>query len=360
MNKLFIVLSVSILSFSVSAKKKQKNTGGKGMEAITKKYDSNGDGKLDKKEKAVILKSFDKNKNGKLDQDERQLLVQSLRKNNPKAPANPKAAGAPDGGEKHIYKTVGDLELPLYIYNPKKHNKDAKVPAIVFFFGGGWANGSPGQFKQQCKYLADRGMVAITVEYRVSSRHNVKIEDCIEDAKSAMRWVRGNAAKLGIDPDRIASGGGSAGGHLAACVAVIDEFNAKTDDLKISPKPNAMVLFNPAIAIAKSKHFPDDVNKRIGASAKLDGRSRGPIEKVSPLNFAETKQAPCIMFFGTADNLKAGADVYVKVSTEAGNDCKMVSYEGQGHGFFNRGKYTKLTVEEMDKFLVNLGWLKAE
>ena len=177
-----------------------------------------------------------------------------------------------------------------------------------------------------------------------------------------MRWVRANAGKLGIDPDRIASGGGSAGGHLAACVALVDDFNAKTDDLNISPKPNAMVLFNPAMAIAKSKHFSDDINKRFESNNKLKGRSHGPMEKISPLNFVESKQPPCIMFFGTDDNLKAGADVFINVSSKAGNDCKMVSYEGQGHGFFNYGKsdgkYFKLTVEEMDNFFVNLGWLK--
>jgi len=287
------------------------------------------------------------------------LLTLSI---NSTAQETQKNAQAPDGGEAHIYKIVGKVKLPLYVFNPKNHKNKEKIPAAVFFHGGSWNGGSPAKFEPHCKYLAERGMVAITVEYRVKTRQNAKIEDCIEDAKSAMRWVRANAGKLGIDPNRIASGGGSAGGHLAACVAVIDGCNAKLDNLKVSPKPNAMVLFNPALAIAKSKHFTEAINRRLGRSKKLSDRSRGPLEEISPLNFAERKQPPCIMFFGTADNLKAGADIYVDVSTKAGNDCKMVSYPGQKHGFFgydqSGGKYFKLTVQEMDKFLVKLGWLE--
>jgi acetyl esterase/lipase len=264
----------------------------------------------------------------------------------------------PHGGVRHAYKKVGDSELPLYVYAPANHAADAKAPAIVFFFGGGWSTGSPLQFEQQCKYLAGRGMVAITVEYRVASRYPVHIEDCIEDAKSAMRWVRGNSVKLGVDPDRIASGGGSAGGHLAACVAVMDGFDAATDDPKISAKPNAMVLFNPAMALSADERMSKKYLARIDQGAR---RSKVEKAKISPLTYASTKQAPSILFFGTADDLLEGARIYQNDSEKAGNSCKLVTYEGQGHGFFNYGarggKYYDLTLAEMDKFLVNLGWL---
>ena len=194
-------------------------------------------------------------------------------------------------------------------------------------------------------------MVAITVEYRVSSRHKVKVEDCIEDAKSAMRWVRGNAAKLGIDPERIAASGGSAGGHLAACTSVIDDIDAKSDDKKVSAKPNAMVLFNPAMGMANYR-------------SEMSARAHGPIKKAMPLTYASKKQAPCIMFFGTADWLLDGAKLFRDQSSKAGNQCKIVTYEKQGHGFFNHsrsgGKYYKLTIAETEKFLTGLGWIAKE
>ncbi len=263
------------------------------------------------------------------------------------------------GGERHVYKKAGDTELSLYLYKPAGQKADAKTPAIVFFHGGAWRSGSPDQFERQCKSFASRGMVAVTVDYRLTSQGQVKIEDCIEDAKSAMRWVRGHAQELGVDPDRIASGGGSAGGHLGACVAVIDDFDAKSDDLKISAKPNAMVLFNPALALARDPRMSAPYLARIHVDTD-GGHLRGSREKASPLTYASTKQAPCIMFFGTADLLLEGAELYRKDSAKAGNACKIVTYEGQGHSFFNRGEYYDQTLAEADKFLVSLGWLPGK
>ena len=95
-----------------------------------------------------------------------------------------------------------------------------------------------------------------------------------------------------------------------------------------------------------------------------NNRTRGLVEKVTPLTYASEKQPPCIMFFGTADGLLAGAESFRETSKEAGNDGRIVTYEGQGHGFFNHGrgdnKYFELTLTGADKFLVELGWLSPE
>jgi len=275
------------------------------------------------------------------------------KQNRDKAKAKP--ARIPEGGQRYIYKKIDKdkVELPLYLYKPAKQKAGAKTPAIVFFHGGTRKSSAPTQFEHHCKYLASRGMVAITVVYRVTSLYDIKIEDCIEDAKSAMRWVRENAKTLGVDPNRIASGGGSAGGHLAACTSVVGDFDSASDNLKVSAKPNAMVLFNPVMALA-----PDE---RLSKPFSGSGRTHGPAKKVSPLTYATTKQPPCVMFFGTEDWILEGAELYRKDSVKAGNVCKIVTYQGQKHSFFNHGKsgskYYNLTVAEMDKFLVELGWL---
>ena len=264
-------------------------------------------------------------------------------------------AEAPHNGTKHIYKTIGEIDLPLYVFQDQQPPADDKRPAIVFFFGGGWTGGSPVQFEKQCEHFAKRGMVAVTVEYRVSSRHAVKIDDCIEDAKSAMRWVRAHADDFGIDPDRIAAAGGSAGGHLAACTAVIDKFDASSDDKAISAKPNALVLFNPALAIAWDERMPKEFREL--AQQKMSGRSHAPIQDVSPLTYASTKQPPCVIFFGTDDRLLQGARLYQEDSKKAGNLCEIVTYEGQGHGFFNSGEHYDLTLAAADTFFIDCGWL---
>ena len=274
-------------------------------------------------------------------------------------PQKPSPSKGPDGfDEKHIYKEASGAELPLYVYNPPGHSPRARVPAIVFFHGGGWKGGAPSAFERQCQHFSKRGMVAITVEYRVTSRYPIKVDDCVEDAKSAMRWVRGNAEKLGIAPSRIASGGGSAGGHLAACTAVVDTHNARSDNVDVSAKPNAMILFNPALMLASDDRMTDA--QKAHAEQRMKGQTRGKPEQISPLAHARKKQPPCIIFFGTEDKLLLPAQWYLQDSVAAGNECEMKTYEGEKHGFWNRGEPFVDTLRRSDRFLVKLGWLPQE
>ena len=140
------------------------------------------------------------------------------------------------------YKTIGDVDLKLWIFDPPNHKKNDPRPAIVFFFGGGWKAGNPAQFEQHCRYLASQGMVAMTADYRVLSRHKSLANKAVEDAESAIRWVRENAQRLGVDPNRVAAGGGSAGGHLAACLGAVPALNEQASK-KTSSVPNALALF---------------------------------------------------------------------------------------------------------------------
>ena len=268
------------------------------------------------------------------------------------------------GAKVETYKTVGDVKLNLYVFTPDAHQASDKRPAIVFFFGGGWTGGSPGQFEQHCKYLAERGMVAITADYRVASRHNVKAVHCVADAKSAIRYVRTNAARLGIDPSRIAAGGGSAGGHLAACTGVINGLEESEDDTSVSSVPNALVLFNPALVLAPVEGI-DQVAPARNSRADFANRLGTDPEKLSPYHHVKKGAPPTIIFHGKADSTVpyASAEAFARAMERAGNRCTLVGYEGQAHGFFNYGRgggeyYTK-TVQAMDEFLVDLGYLKA-
>ena len=128
------------------------------------------------------------------------------------------------------YKSVEGTDLKMWIFEPEGHKASDSSPAIVFFFGGGWRNGTPGQFHQQAMHLAARGMVAMAADYRVLNRQGVKVHKCVQDAKSAIRWVRTNAKRLGIDPNRLAAGGGSAGGHLAASTASLPDHDDPAGD----------------------------------------------------------------------------------------------------------------------------------
>ena len=111
-----------------------------------------------------------------------------------------------------VYKHASGDDLWIYRFEPEGHDPSAdQRPAAVFFFGGGWNGGSVSQFEKHARYLAQRGIVAFLADYRVKSRQGITPDACVQDGKSAIRWVRANASRLGVDPKRIAAGGGSAG-----------------------------------------------------------------------------------------------------------------------------------------------------
>ena len=272
------------------------------------------------------------------------------------APAKPKAASHPPtiaGANVETYRKVGASELKVWIFNPAT-KADKPLPCIVFFFGGGWTSGSPAQFEPQSRHLASRGMIAIVADYRVKSRQNALPADCVSDAKACVRWVRANAARLGIDPTRIAVGGGSAGGHLAAAVATVPGLDVATDDKAVSCLPNALVLFNPGTVMAP---FPGLELKGFGAGLDKSKFGCEPTE-ISPLHHVKKGLPPTIIFHGKADTTVPYATVekFTEVMKSAGNRCELIGYEGQPHGFFNKSKYQE-TLDATDAFLVSLGYL---
>ncbi len=261
--------------------------------------------------------------------------------------------------KQEIYRTVGDTELKLYLFDPKDHDAADSRPAVVFFFGGGWRNGSPGQFASQSRHLAERGMVAICADYRVSSRNDVTPIECVEDAKAAVAFVRANAGRLGIDPDRIAAAGGSAGGHLAACTGVIEGFDSP--DAKASSRPNALVLFNPAVQLAPLDG--DDSALKADAIAGIDARTGGRSQEISPVHHVDANEPPTLILHGVADATVPFSTVqrFGEAMRAKGNRCEVVGFKGQPHGFFNaRGgdsPNSVATTRLMDEFFVSLGWL---
>ena len=249
------------------------------------------------------------------------------------------------------YRTIGSTELKLWIFG--ESDPKAKKPAIVFFFGGGWHGGSPDQFERQARYFASRGMIAITADYRVESRQGVQgvqVVECVKDAKAAIAWVRENAQRLGIDPDKIAASGGSAGGHLAAATGTISGFGS-------DERPNAMILFNPALTLAPIAGWePSGVRpgklsaKRFGVEAQV----------ISPAHHIGPHSPPTLILHGKEDTTVPYASVvaFESAMKKAERPCKLVGYDGADHGFFNRGEgYTK-SLADADVFLLDLGWIK--
>ncbi len=266
------------------------------------------------------------------------------------------------GSRAEVYKTIGDVKLKVYIYEPKGHKAGAKRPAIVFFFGGGWTGGTPKQFQEHCRYLASKGMVAMTADYRVSSRQGTKPFHCVRDGKSAVRWIRQNARRLGVDPNRIVSGGGSAGGHVAACTGILPEHNEPGEDDNVSSVPNVLVLYNPVISTALAdgvKPYGGDNNealmKRLGLKEPAT---------LSPYHNIRKGLPPTLVLHGKADTTVPylTAEAYVKQATKTGLRAELAGYDDMPHGFFNLGRYDNkmflATVTRMHEFLGLLGYVK--
>ena len=247
------------------------------------------------------------------------------------------------------YKKAKQADLEVVMHYPPGWKETDKRPAIVFFFGGGWTNGTIKQFEPQANHLASRGMVAARADYRVKSRHDVTPKQCVEDAKSAVRWLRQNAAKLGVDPDRIVAAGGSAGGHIAACTALAPGLDADGEDAKVSSVPNALVLFNPVLRFDGIA----ELMRRIDNDEALG-------KAISPTLHLKKSSPPTILFFGSADRLAAMGDEFMKRSKELGHRAELFTAEGQGHGFFNKSPWQEKTTEPMDEFLVSLGYLQGK
>jgi len=269
------------------------------------------------------------------------------------------AAATLEGSVAHVYKTIGTAELRLHVFRPAGSQDGDRHPAIVYFHGGGWRRGSPQQFAWHCRYLATRGMVAITVEYRVSGRFPVTVRDSVVDALDAMRWVRAHVEDLGIDPKRIAAGGGSAGGHLAACTALLE---IPGDVAGASARPDALVLYNPVLVLAPYPGAEAFIQERLISRERM---GVDPVE-LSPYHHIRKDAPPTQIFHGTADRTVPFFTVveFTRAMEEAGNSCRLQPFEGQAHGFFNFGRSGSAgflrTLELTDRFLTGLGWLEGE
>jgi acetyl esterase len=244
-----------------------------------------------------------------------------------------------------VYKTVGTTSLDAHIFPASGAKPGEKRPAFLFFHGGGWAAGMPEfGYRQGCKRYAEKGLVGITFEYRLRWRHGATPLDGMEDAKSAVRWVRVHACELGVDPERIAVAGFSAGGHLAATTVMIADHDDPRDDKAVSSAPNALILMSTPINSADDPWFRECFG------------GRGDPAECSPAQYVRPGLPPMIVFHGLEDPLCPfpKTEAFCKNMRDAGNRCELYAFHG-GH-FRSQGDWA-IIYEKTDEFLASLGFL---
>ena len=247
--------------------------------------------------------------------------------------------------ESFVYKKTPQGELSMAVSFPPGWKASDKRPAIVFFFGGGWMGGTVEQFAPQAAYLAGRGMVAARADYRVWSRHKATPDQCVQDARSAVRWMRANAAKLGIDPDKLCASGGSAGGHLAIATAVVQGVDANADDKSVSAVPNLLVLYNPVMdtTIYRGKIATDEMARRL-----------------SPMHNITKDLPPAVFYYGADDKFYEPVKPLPAKAAELKLNLVVYLAQGRSHGFFNRSPWLERTTYVTDQFLARHGYLAGE
>lgn len=248
------------------------------------------------------------------------------------------------------YKKSGAEDLKLHVFAPSDNPNGETRPAIVFFFGGGWTLGTPLQFYPECAHFASKGMVAISVDYRIRSRHNTTPFESVADGKSAIRWIRQHAKELGVDPERIVAAGASAGGQVAAACGIVKGLDDPSEDQSVSSRPNAMILWYPAL---------DNGPGGCGFDMMKDRYL-----EISPLHNIAGQTPPTLFFLGTKDALipvKTAEEFKARVE-QGGGRCELRFFEGAPHPIYEYRKGYSPRRQEIltmsDDFLMSLGFLK--
>jgi acetyl esterase/lipase len=249
--------------------------------------------------------------------------------------------------------------IPARIYTPKNLRKaNGAAPCLVFYHGGGWVIGDLDSHDVVCRKLAHEGeLIVIAIDYRLAPEH--KFPAAVDDAISATEWVSANAKTLGIDTTRLMVGGDSAGGNLAAVVALA----ARDGD---GPEIAGQVLIYPAtdFAMTHRSHSEPETsillthsvikwfcNHYLSGPADIDNWKASPARATTLSGLP-----PAYVMTAGADPLRDEGDEYAARLKEAGVPVTYRHFPGQFHGFFTMGKLLNQANVAASEIGV---WLKA-
>ena len=238
--------------------------------------------------------------------------------------------------EKNIeYSNPDGQHLQLNMARPK--NAKGPLPCVVCIHGGGFRAGKRDGYDGLIQNLARNGFAAVTVSYRLAPKY--QFPAAVHDTKAAVRWVRANAAKYGIDPDRIGVTGGSAGGHLAQFLGVtqgVAEFEGDGGNPNVSSHVKCVVnVYGPS-------DFTKSYGKSVDAAEVLPLFLGGNLQtalpahiRSSPLNWVTPNAAPTLCIHGTEDKYVAHEQAVWMIDRlkASGVEAQLLTLQGAGHGF---------------------------
>lgn len=227
-----------------------------------------------------------------------------------------------------VYKSVGGIDLHVDLFIPENSSSQARRPAMAFFHGGGWAFGNPSTFHEICRWYARKGYVCAAFQYRLSidedgtyPHPDITPVECSKDARSALRWLKKNATDFQVDPERIIASGHSVGGQLSLACVLCDGVDEKSDDLGISPRPAALVIYS------------GTVNTLEVWCDMLMGDRREEIWTISPFHRLKTGMPPTLGFHGKEDCTVPlyTVTLFLEKARGLGNHIEYVFVDGKKH-----------------------------
>lgn len=257
------------------------------------------------------------------------LFAQEPKAPAPKAPAAAKAPRQPEttpatlpGAETHVLRDLKPEPVRIHVFKPRDWQASDRRPGFIWFFGGGWTHGTPSNAAGWCKWAADLGYVGIAPDYRVQERFGTSPLESVADARLALHWVEEHAAELGIDPQRIVVGGGSAGGHVALWTAIKHSPPGSTEAEAPQFRPIALMLLSAVSDTTKEKGYAP---QRFGANTLA----------LSAVDQLDPTMPPVIAFHGDADKTVPQAQTLALRDKllATGNVCEFVNVPGGDHNF---------------------------
>jgi acetyl esterase len=237
-----------------------------------------------------------------------------------------------------VYAHNAEQPLTLHVF-PAKGSNNAAAPALLMFHGGAWLFGHPDHFYPQCEFFSAQGFACFSAQYRLGTGGRPDVRGAIADARAAFDYLVTHAEDLRIDPHRIAVAGSSAGGHLAAALG---SGLPKTSGASTVPRPAAQLLYNPMLDLSPGK--PDH---HLVTDYWLE---------VSPHHHIDGAVPPTLILVGSHDPEVPvpTAQAFCDAIQQAGGQCDIALYEGQGHGFFHDPVYLDQTNQRILAFLQSL------
>jgi acetyl esterase len=258
------------------------------------------------------------------------------------------------GAEKVMYREVDGRQMHLFVFQPKVAGK--KRPVVVLFHGGAWKLGDASMMFGRASEFADRGLVAVAVDYTLANNGLTPIAS-VDDALAAFAWVRKHANTLGIDPKRVVGYGWSAGGHLAAAAATLPAIRGRK--ITAEERPNVLMLYSPALNMAKDPYF----------TSIMQGKADAAL--YSPSEYITKALPPTLIIQGEEDTIVYAKDAraFCAEASKDGVRCELHVWPGVGHlltrnlkvqykDFDSDPAYAKYAHDYEDWFLESLGYMR--